>query len=227
MSFIIAIDGPAGTGKGTITKIIADKYGFTNIDTGAIYRCVTLEMINNKIKIDDNEKIRKLLNDIEIEEKDINGKLKIYLNGKDVTEQIRSKEVNQIVSQVSGIRQVRLAMANFQRQLGLQHEKSILEGRDIGSFVFPDADVKIYLDATTEERTLRRLKQNKELGIESSYEEIYQNIKMRDGNDKAKEIGALKIAEDAIVIDTTELSINEVVEKVSKIIDEKLKGEHS
>lgn len=101
-----------------------------------------------------------------------------------------------------------------------------MEGRDIGTFVFPDADVKIYLDASIEERALRRLKQNKELGIESSYEEVHHNIKMRDENDKTKEIGALKIAEDAIVIDTTDLSIDEMVEKVSELLDEKLKGEN-
>lgn len=117
MSFIIAIDGPAGTGKGTLTKLIAQKYGFTNIDTGAIYRCVALEMMNKRIKIEDSQRIEELLKTIQIEEKEIDGELKIYLNGIDVTRAIRSKEVTATVSQVSRIRQVRLAMSSFQRKL--------------------------------------------------------------------------------------------------------------
>jgi len=117
MSFIVAIDGPAGTGKGTITKIISKKYNFTNIDTGAIYRCVALEVINNKIKINDEKSIEKLLNSIKIEIKSINNQIRIFLNNEDVTNQIRSKEVNEIVSQVADIKQVRLAMSSFQRKL--------------------------------------------------------------------------------------------------------------
>lgn len=120
MSFIVAIDGPAGTGKGTIAKIVADKYGFINIDTGAIYRCVALEMINKNIDIIDNKAIKELLETIKIEEKEIHGELKVFLNGEDVTKQIRSKEVNEIVSPVSGIKEVRLAMAAFQRKLRIR-----------------------------------------------------------------------------------------------------------
>ena len=220
MSFIVAIDGPAGTGKGTVTKIIAEKMNLINIDTGATYRCVALDMLNKNIKLDEEEKIKELLENIKIEFKNVNGNQLVFLNNNDVTEEIRSKRVNECVSQVSAIKQVRFAMADLQRKMGLQ-QNSIMEGRDIGTYVFPNADVKIYLDADVEERAKRRFLQNQEKNIDMSYEEILQNIKMRDENDKAKEIGALKIADDAIVIDTTHLTIDEVVDKIINIIDSK------
>ena len=220
MSFIVAIDGPAGTGKGTVTKIIAEKMNLINIDTGATYRCVALDMLNKNIKLDEEEKIKELLENIEIEFKNDNGNQLVFLNNNDVTKEIRSKRVTECVSQVSAIKQVRLAMADLQRKMGLQQD-SIMEGRDIGTYVFPNADVKIYLDADVEERAKRRFLQNQEKNINMSYEEILQNIKMRDENDKAKEIGALKIADDAIVIDTTNLTIDEVVNKIVNIIGSK------
>ncbi len=218
MSFIVAIDGPAGTGKGTVTAIIAKKLNLVNIDTGATYRCVTLEMLENNIGLEDSEEIKKLLENIKIELKNQNGVQKVFLNDKDVTDEIRSKRVTEFVSQVSGIKQIRLKMSSLQREMGLKQD-SIMEGRDIGTYVFPDANVKIYLDADVEERAKRRLIQNKEKNINMSYEEILENIKMRDANDKAKEIGALKVAEDAIVIDTTHLTIDEVVNKIIDIIN--------
>lgn len=221
MSFIVAIDGPAGTGKGTVTKIIAQKLNLVNIDTGAIYRCVALDMLNKNIKLDDNEKIKLLLENINIELKEMNGNQLVFLNGQDVTDEIRSKRVTECVSQVSSIKQIRIAMANLQREMGLKQD-SIMEGRDIGTYVFPNADVKIYLDADVEERAKRRLIQNKEKNIDMSYEEILANIKMRDENDKKKELGALKIADDAVVIDTTHLTIDEVVQKIVDIINLKV-----
>lgn len=217
MSFIVAIDGPAGTGKGTVTKIIAQKLNLVNIDTGAIYRCVALDMLNKDIKLDDNEKIKRLLENINIELKEMNGNQLVFLNGQDVTDEIRSKRVTECVSQVSSIKQIRIAMANLQREMGLKQD-SIMEGRDIGTYVFPNADVKIYLDADVEERAKRRLIQNQEKNISMSYEEILANIKMRDENDKKKELGALKIADDAVVIDTTHLTIDEVVNKIVDLI---------
>lgn len=221
MSFIVAIDGPAGTGKGTVTKIISKKLNLVNIDTGAIYRCVALDMLNKNIKLDDNEKIKRLLENINIELKEMNGNQLVFLNGQDVTDEIRSKRVTECVSQVSSIKQIRIAMANLQREMGLKQD-SIMEGRDIGTYVFPNADVKIYLDADVEERAKRRLIQNKEKNIDMSYEEILANIKMRDENDKKKELGALKIADDAVVIDTTHLTIDEVVQKIVDIINLKV-----
>lgn len=220
MSFIVAIDGPAGTGKGTVTKVIAEKMNLVNIDTGATYRCVALEMLNKGISLEDEEKIKSMLDTIRIEFKNVDGNQLVYLNGQDVTNEIRSKRVTECVSQVSAIKRVRLSMANLQREMGLKQD-SIMEGRDIGTYVFPNANVKIYLDADVEERAKRRFIQNKEKNIDMSYEEILENIKMRDANDKAKEIGALKVADDAIVIDTTHLTIDEVVNKIINIIKSK------
>ena len=222
MSFIVAIDGPAGTGKGTLAGILSKKYNLLNIDTGATYRCVTLEMLNKNIKLDEEEKIAKMLKEIKIELNYKDNKQIVLLNGEDVTDKIRSKEVSENVSQVSSIKQIRLAMSGLQRKMA-QEKDVIMEGRDIGTVVFPTADVKIYLDADIEERAKRRVKQNEEKGIEMSYEEVLENIKKRDKNDKEKEFGALKVADGATVIDTTKLSIKQVEKEISKIIDKKLK----
>ena len=217
MSFVVAIDGPAGTGKGTISKIISEKCGLVNIDTGAMYRAVTVEMINKNIKLEDEEKINKMLENINIELKIENGEQRIILNDVDVTKRIREADVTKIVSFVSGIKQVRLKMADMQRKIGEKIDV-VMEGRDIGTYVFPNADVKIYLDADVEERAKRRYIQNQEKGIEMPFKEILENIKIRDENDKNKEIGALKKAEDAVLIDTTNLTIEQVTQRVEKII---------
>ncbi len=217
MSFIVAIDGPAGTGKGTITEILSKKMKLVNIDTGATYRCVTLAMIDAGVNLDEIDKIKEILNMIRIELRNEKGEQSVILNGEVVTEKIRSKEVTKLVSQVSSIKEVRLAMAGLQRKMA-EGKNVIMEGRDIGTYVFPNADVKIYLDADVEERAKRRFKQNQEKGIDMSYSEILESIKQRDENDKNKEIGALKVAKDAIVIDTTHMTISEVVAEVQKII---------
>ena len=222
MSFIVAIDGPAGTGKGTVTEILSKKFKLLNIDTGATYRCVTLDMINKKIGIDELDKIKELLKNIKIELKIEDNKQQVYLNGENVTDKIRSKEVSSLVSQVSSIKEVRYSMVDLQRKMA-EGKDVIMEGRDIGTYVFPSADVKIYLDADVEERAKRRFKQNKEKGINMSYVEILENIKKRDENDKKKEIGALKVAVDAEVIDSTTKSIKQVVREISSIIIEKKK----
>lgn len=221
MAFIVAIDGPAGTGKGTIANLISKKFGFINIDTGAMYRCVTLEMLNRNVSIDNLEEVRKILNEINIEFKHLEDKELIFLNSEDVTDQIRTKEVSSLVSYVSSIKEVRIKLVDLQRKLG-KKENIVMEGRDIGTVVFPNANVKIYLDADVEERARRRFLQNQEKGINMSYEEILESIKVRDENDKNKEMGALKIAEDATVIDTTNIGIDEVMKRVTKIIEEKM-----
>ena len=225
MSFIVAMDGPAGTGKGTITSLISKEMGLVNIDTGATYRCVALYVIKNNIKLEEKEKIIESLPNIHIDMKNEQGVQKVYLNNENVTSEIRSKEVTKIVSQVSSIVEVRLAMVEIQRNLA-KGKDVIMEGRDITTYVFPNADVKIYLDADEEERAKRRYKEMQEKGIEMTYEEVLKNIQVRDKNDKEKEIGALKIAEDAIYIDTTNLSIEEVKEKVKEIITEKYKNKN-
>ena len=220
MGFVVAVDGPAGSGKGTITKKIAKEMNLTSIDTGAMYRSVTLAMLNENIALDDYEKISKLLDEIKIEFKKIDGVQKVYLNGKDVSLEIRTKSVNENVSPVSTIKIVRERLAKLQREMA-ETIDVIMEGRDIGTNVFPNANVKIYLDATAEERAKRRYLQNQEAKIEMEYDEILQNIKMRDKNDMEKEIGALKKAPDAVYIDSSNLSITQVKDKIIEIIKEK------
>ena len=220
MSFVVAIDGPAGSGKGTITKLVAKKLNLVNIDTGAMYRCVTVYMLRNNIKLNDKPKIEKMLKEINIEFKSENNIEKVYLNHEDVTKEIRKKEVNDLVSQASHVLEIRESITDLSRKVA-EGKKVIMEGRDIGTNVFPNADLKIYLDATPEERANRRMKQNKEKGIDASYQEILENIKFRDYNDKTSEIAPLKRAEDAIYIDTTNMTIEEVVNNVIEIINKK------
>lgn len=217
MNFIVAIDGPAGTGKGTITEIISKKLNLVNIGTGSAYRCVALAAIENNISIDETEKIVDLLDKIKIEFKKINDKDLIFLNGKDVTNRLREKDVSTTVSKVSLIKDVRFKLNDiFKKQA--EKQDVIMEGRDIGTCVFPNADVKIFLDASLEERIRRRVKQNEELGINMSLKEIEDNMRQRDYDDKTREVGALKQADDAIYIDSSNLSIDEVVNKVIDII---------
>ena len=222
MSFIVAIDGPAGSGKGTITNILANDLKLNNIDTGAMYRCVALEVLNKKIDLNDIEKIKEILKTINIELKQTKNTQIVLLNGEDVSDKIRSNEVTSIVSIVSAIYEVRQKLTDLQRKMG-KIQDTIMEGRDITTVVFPNADVKIYLDADVEERAKRRFKQNQEKNIECSYEEVLSEMKKRDENDKNKEFGALKIADDAIYIDATNMTINEVVAKIKKIIKDKKK----
>lgn len=219
MSFIVAIDGPAGAGKGTITKQVAEKLNLINVDTGATFRCVALNMLKENISIDEEEKIKNLLEKINIEMKS-NGE--IYLNGENVTKKIRENDVNNFVSPVSTIQIVRDKLLEIQRKIA-EGKDVIMEGRDIGTTVFPNADVKIYLDATPEERAKRRMIQNQEKGIETSYEEVLENIKDRDKRDSTRKISPLKKAEDAIYIDSSDMTIEEVVDKVITLIKEKYK----
>jgi len=217
MSFIVGIDGPAGSGKGTVTKKVANKLGLVNIDTGITYRCVALEVLKKNISLDDKEKIIEVAKNIKIDiDNTPNGDI-VFLHGENVTKEIRSKEVTNVVSPVSSIKEVRFLMVELQRKLS-EGKNIIMEGRDICTYVFPNADVKIYLDASIEERAKRRFKENQQKGMDMSYEEVYDSIKKRDENDKTKEIGALKLAEDSVIVDTTSLTIDEVVDRVIEII---------
>lgn len=223
MSFVVAIDGPAGTGKSTITKLLGKKLNLSNINTGAMYRCVTLDCLRNNIKIDELDKIENILEKISIDFKFEDEKEKVFLNDEDVTEIIRTKEVDENVAKFAAIKIVRDKMTPLQRKLGKKTDV-ILEGRDIGTVVFPDADVKIFLDCSVEERAKRRYKQNLEKGINTStYEEVLENIKERHKLETEREIAPLRQAEDAIYIDSTELTIEEVAKKIEDIIISKRK----
>ena len=220
MAFVVGIDGPAGSGKGTVTKKVANRMNLINIDTGITYRCVALKIIMENIKIEDESKIIQIAKKIDLKIVNKENGDEVFLDNEDVTQQIRSKEVSAIVSQVSSIKEVRHEMINLQRKLA-EDKDIIMEGRDICTYVFPNADVKIYLDASIEERAKRRYEENITKGIDMSYEEVYESIKKRDYNDMHKEMGALKKSEDSIIIDTTRLSIDEVVDKIVQIIEEK------
>lgn len=222
MSFVVAVDGPAGSGKGTVTKRIAQNLGFINLDTGATYRCLALEVLRNNLKIEDEEKITNLANNIDIKINSTEKGDMVFLNGEDVTKKIREQDVTKIVSQVSAIIPVREIMVNIQRKLAIG-KKVIVEGRDIGTVVFPNADLKIYLDADPKVRAKRRQLQNEENNIVSTYEEVLKQIIERDNNDKNKKVGALKKADDAILVDSSNLSIEEVTKKIESLINEKLK----
>ena len=214
MNKIVAIDGPAGSGKGTLASIVSKACNLVNIDTGATYRCVALKALRNNLKVEDKEEIIKLSENINVEF-GLDGK--VFLDGEDVTDLIRSKEVTTIVSPISSIVEVRKNMVELQRRLANNNDV-IMEGRDITTVVFPEAQYKFYLDATLEERANRRFKQNKDKGIDMSYEEIYENIKARDYNDMHKEVGSLMPTDDPIYIDSTNMTIDEVADKVIKIV---------
>lgn len=215
---IVAIDGPAGTGKGTIASLVSKRLGYTYIDTGAMYRCVTLKMINEKIPITaDISVINNLLERTKIEFININDKQRVFLDDEDVTEEIRTPAVNELVSPVSAIKEIRIKLVDMQRELG-KDKNVIMEGRDITTVVFPNAEIKIYLTANPEERANRRYKELIAKGVKTTYEETFESIQKRDENDMKKEMGALKIADGAVVIDSTTLSIEEVYEKVAELI---------
>ena len=193
-----------------------------SIDTGAMYRCVTLSCIRNNVDLNDVEKIKEILENINIElikEKD---NLIVKLNGEDVSKEIRENPVNKMVSKVSAIREVRDKLVELQRKMS-ESQDIIMEGRDITTVVFPNADVKIYLDADLEERARRRLKQNKEKNIDCTYEEVLEDMRKRDENDMNKPYGALKKADDAILVDSTNLTEKQVIKEIEKIIKKQKK----
>lgn len=220
MGFIVAVDGPAGSGKGTVTKMVAEKMNLISIDTGAMYRCVTLDCINKNIKYDEMEKIKQILENINIELKRENGKQLVFLNEENVTNKIRTTEVDVQVAKFAAIKEVRDKVTPMQRKMG-EKDNIIMEGRDIGTVVFPDADVKIFLDCSVEERAQRRYKQDLEKGIQTTYEEVLESIKQRHKLETEREIAPFVQAPDAIYIDSTKMTIEEVVNRIIEIIKEK------
>lgn len=212
---VVAIDGPAGSGKGTVSKRLAKECNLVYIDTGAMYRAIAYGALKNNIEVTDEEKIVDLAKNSKIEFKDE----KIYLNDEDVTKEIRTMEVTRIVSPISSIVYLRKLLVKMQQDMS-KNADVIMEGRDITTVVLPNANYKFYLDASVDERANRRYKENKEKGMDVSFDEIKENIIARDYNDMNKPIGSLMRTDDQIYIDSTNMTIDEVVEYMKKIIME-------
>lgn len=210
----IAIDGPSAAGKSTISDLIAEKLNYTHLDTGAMYRAVAYAVLNAGLKIDDEEKIVSLIEELDLQ---MPADGSVILNGKDISEEIRTNEMSLAASDVSKLLKVREALVAMQQRIS-KDGGYIVDGRDIGTVVLKDAEVKIFLTATAEARAMRRLKQNKEKGIEDDYETILAEINKRDYQDTHREHSPLTKAEDAIEIDTSDLTIEEVVNKVLDLV---------
>ncbi len=217
---IIAIDGPAGAGKSTVARMTAQKLGFLYIDTGAMYRALTLKAMERKINVNDTASLIKMAHSTTIDLiNDQEGALKVFLDGQDVTGPIRQPRITKLVSDIAKIKEVRQIMLGLQRKLG-ELRDSVLDGRDIGTVVFPDADKKFYIDADFKERVKRRYKELKESGQDVTPEDIENDLSNRDNIDSTREFAPLKKAEDAIYIDTTNLTIQEVADKVLSYIQQ-------
>ncbi|MCU7495205.1 MAG: (d)CMP kinase [Ignavibacteria bacterium] len=219
-NIIITIDGPAGSGKSTSAKLVAKSLGFTYLDTGAMYRAITYLALKQNI-IKDEPSVVELAERARLELKFVDGKTEVFLNGEDVTEAIRSYEVNSNVSEVSRIPGVRTALVRKQQEIG-SNTSIVAEGRDTGTVVFPDADVKIFLTASISQRAQRRLREFQEKGENLSLGEIEGNIRKRDQIDSSREVSPLKKAQDAVEIDTSSITIEEEVELILNKVKESI-----
>jgi cytidylate kinase len=215
---IVTIDGPAGSGKSTTARLVAQRLGFKYIDTGATYRAVAFGVVERKIDPKDKRRVEDLSSTLDI---DFKGD-RVFLSGKDITEVIKDEEIGKIASLCSTYKGVREKMVALQRRLA-REGNIICEGRDIGTVVFPHAKIKIYMDASIKERAKRRMLELKERGKCKSQEEIERDLKLRDKQDRTRKYAPLRIPKGAIIIDTTNLSIEEEVEEVIKIIKNETK----
>ncbi|WP_068672652.1 (d)CMP kinase [Oceanobacillus sp. Castelsardo] len=213
----VAIDGPAAAGKSTVAKIISEKLSYIYIDTGAMYRALTLKALNNNLDLKDESKIEEILlhTTIELNQKD--NKQIVLLDGENVTEEIRNQEVTNNVSYIAKISAVREQMVLRQQKLA-EHRGVVMDGRDIGTHVLPDAEVKIFLIASVEERAIRRYEENKRRGILTDLEELKEDIKRRDEMDMNRKVSPLIKASDAVEVDTTSLTIDEVVQAILNVV---------
>ena len=214
---IVAIDGPAGSGKSTVAKRVAAELKLLYLDTGAMYRALTLKAMRSRIDLEDVEALSKLAVSTKIDIEDAASSIKVYLDGEDVAHLIRTPELTGNVRYIARIPEVRHEMVRLQRLIG-EKRGAVLEGRDIGTVVFPNADYKFYLDADVSERARRRHKELVMSGKESDLEAIKRDVISRDDSDMNRPVGALKKASDAVFIDTTGLTIDEVVRKVLSCI---------
>jgi cytidylate kinase len=219
----VAIDGPAGSGKSTVSKLVAERLGYLYIDTGAMYRALTLKVMRENVPFDDEVGIIKLSQDIDLTllpSEESNSTIRVLLDGEDISEEIRKMEVTVNVKHVAKIEKVRENMVHLQRRMASSSNGAVMEGRDIGTVVLHDAKYKFYVDASFEERVERRYAELKAKGYPTSRQEVADDLKQRDHSDKTRKAGPLKKAEDAVFVDTTNLSIDEVVAKIIEQIKE-------
>jgi cytidylate kinase len=217
--FIVAIDGPAGAGKSTVSKLLARRLGFALVDTGAIYRCVALMARREGIASDDDAKLGELLGRIHIHFQVVGEENRVFLSGQDVSAEIRTPEISMGASQVSSRPVVRAGLLALQRRLALEAEKgAILEGRDIGTVVFPDADAKFFLEASPEVRARRRYEELFQKGVDSSLEDVLADQTKRDRDDSARAVAPLKAADDAVRVDSSSVPLSEVVQALESEI---------
>lgn len=217
MAFNIAIDGPAGAGKSTIAKLVAKELSYIYVDTGAMYRAMALYFLRTGIAADDEAKIMAACKEITVSLSNEGGEQQVFLNGENVNGLIRTEEVGKMTSAVSVYAPVREKLTQLQRELACTTDL-IMDGRDIGTCVLPDAQVKIYLTASVETRGRRRFLELQEKGINCSLEEICEDIEKRDFRDMTREISPLKQAKDAILVDSSEMTIDQVVAKILEIV---------
>jgi CMP/dCMP kinase len=213
----VAIDGPAGSGKSTVARVAAEKLGYRYIDTGAMYRALTLKMMKLGIALADEKKIVKAMKDVSIEispSGSRSGSLKVMLDGEDVSEAIRTLDVTGNVKHVCKIPAVRENLVAMQRHMAVSSDGSVMEGRDIGTVVLKDARYKFFIDASFDRRVERRYSELKAKGDIVTREHVAEDLKQRDHTDKTREVGPLKMADDAVLIDTTDLAVSEVVDIV-------------
>ena len=213
----IAIDGPAGAGKSTVAKKIAKILKYVYVDTGSLYRAIAFYIIENKICIDDPKNIINSLHNIDIKIEYENSTQKINLNLKDVSDKIRTNEISMLASQISAIKEVRDFLLALQRNIAKQNNV-VMDGRDIGTVILPFADIKIFLTASAKKRSIRRYRQLLSKGIKSTYNTVFKEILIRDKNDSNRSIAPLKPAKDSIIVDSTNLTLNESINKILNII---------
>ncbi|MDD2627710.1 MAG: (d)CMP kinase [Clostridia bacterium] len=219
-NYIIAVDGPSAAGKSFLSEEIANRLGIIYIDTGAMYRAVALYFIENNVDMNNDNDVQKALDEITIKFKRINNKIHTFLNGEDISLKIRTEQIGMMASKVSAIKRVREEMIERQRNLA-KDDSVILDGRDIGSVVFPNANLKVFLTADVEERAKRRLQDLKIKNPRITYDEVLNDIKKRDNKDINKPISPLIETEDSIRIDTTSLAKEEVVNEVIRLLKER------
>ncbi len=217
----IAIDGPAGAGKSTIAKIVAEKLGYTYIDTGAMYRAVTYKAIRTGIQLENAEALETMLRATDIRLQPTSEGQLVFLDGEDVSSPIRSNEVTANVSQVAAHANIRAILVAMQQALAAQGAV-VMDGRDIATHVLPEAELKIFMSASVEERARRRQIDNEKRGIPSTFESLVEEIALRDKKDSEREASPLIQAEDALLLDTTELSIDEAAEAILQLAEEKM-----